>query len=83
MNPFNLTGKKILITGASSGIGRAAAVLCSQMGAELIITGRNKCELDKTFANLEGNNHEKICADLLGGGGHLDRTGFTARRSCK
>ena len=41
-NPFSLIGKTILVTGASSGIGRATAVECSKMGAKLIITGRNE-----------------------------------------
>ncbi|MBQ7578685.1 MAG: SDR family oxidoreductase [Synergistaceae bacterium] len=63
-NIFSLDNKKILITGASSGIGRATAIMCSQMGAELIITGRNQERLAETFNALEGSNHEKICADI-------------------
>jgi len=64
MNPFSLTGKTILVTGASSGIGRAIAVNCSQMGASLIITGRNETRLSETFLMLEGEDHQQICADL-------------------
>jgi len=64
MNPFSLTGKTILVTGASSGIGRAIAVNCSQMGANLIITGRNETRLSETFLMLEGEDHQQICADL-------------------
>jgi len=63
-NPFSLAGKTILVTGASSGIGRAVAVSCSQMGATLVITGRNKIRLAETFSMLEGSNHLQICADL-------------------
>jgi NAD(P)-dependent dehydrogenase (short-subunit alcohol dehydrogenase family) len=37
-NPFFLDGKTILVTGASSGIGRAAAIECSKMGAKVILT---------------------------------------------
>ena len=37
-NPFSLEGKKILVTGASSGIGRATAIECSKMGAKVILT---------------------------------------------
>ncbi|KAA6303742.1 MAG: hypothetical protein EZS26_000293 [Candidatus Ordinivivax streblomastigis] len=40
-NPFSLEGKVILITGASSGIGKATAIECSKMGAKIIITGRS------------------------------------------
>ena len=69
-DPFTLEGRTILITGASSGIGRATALLCSQMGARVIITGRNESELQKTFDALTGNNHIQISVDLrLRGGG--------------
>lgn len=64
MNPFSLTGKTILVTGASSGIGRAVAVSCSQMGAVLIITGRNANRLSETAGMLSGTNHRQFCADL-------------------
>jgi NAD(P)-dependent dehydrogenase (short-subunit alcohol dehydrogenase family) len=64
MNPFSLAGKTILVTGASSGIGRAIAVVCSQMGATLVITGRNEVRLSETLAMLEGDGHTPICADL-------------------
>lgn len=63
-NPFSLEGKKILITGASSGIGRATALVCSRMGATLIVTGRNECRLNDTLNQLEGSNHKSIVADL-------------------
>ena len=53
-NPFSLEGKVILITGASSGIGRATAIECAKMGASLIITGRDEERLKETFAKLEG-----------------------------
>lgn len=64
INPFSLVDKTILVTGASSGIGKATAVVCSQMGARLIITARNEARLTETFMLLEGDNHLKICADL-------------------
>ena len=63
-NPFSLTEKIILITGASSGIGRAAAIECSKMGATLIITGRNKDRLEETLCLLEGEGHRAIVSDL-------------------
>ena len=64
LSPFSLVGKTILVTGASSGIGRATAVICSQMGATLIITGRNEACLSETFVLLEGDHHQQIRADL-------------------
>ncbi|MDR2942399.1 MAG: SDR family oxidoreductase [Treponema sp.] len=63
-NPFSLTGKIILVTGASSGIGRAIAVECSKMGASVIIIGRNEERLNRTFELLEGCDHKKIICDL-------------------
>ena len=64
LNPFSLVGKTILVTGASSGIGRATAVACSQMGAKLVITARNETRLNETFSMLMGEDHLQICADL-------------------
>lgn len=63
-NPFSLEGKTILITGASSGIGRSAAIECSRFGARVILTGRNTERLNDTYANLDGLNHIQIKADL-------------------
>jgi NAD(P)-dependent dehydrogenase (short-subunit alcohol dehydrogenase family) len=63
-NPFSLCGKTILITGASSGIGRATALECAKLGADLVITGRNQLKLEDTFSQLEGTNHSMISTDL-------------------
>ncbi|MFM7014757.1 MAG: SDR family NAD(P)-dependent oxidoreductase [Bacteroidota bacterium] len=62
--PFNLENKNILITGASSGIGKATAILCSQMGAKLIITGRDEIKLNRVFIELYGSGHKKIVSDF-------------------
>ncbi len=64
-NPFSLKGKTILITGASSGIGRAIAIACSKMGAVIILTARNESRLQETQSLLEGSGHSYICADLI------------------
>ena len=67
-NPFSLAGKTILVTGASSGIGKAVAIECSKMGANVIITARNKERLNATFCDLdrsEGQKHNLVFADLL------------------
>lgn len=63
-NPFSLINKTILVTGASSGIGRATAIECSKMGAKVIITARNEEKLKETLSLLEGDGHQMIIADL-------------------
>ena len=63
-NPYSLVGKTILVTGSSSGIGKATAILCSKLGASVIITGRNEDRLKETFSQLEGDNNKYIVADL-------------------
>ena len=63
-NPFSLEGKTILVTGASSGIGRATAIECSKLGAKVVITGRNAERLQDTLDQLEGDGHMQIIADL-------------------
>ena len=63
-NPFSLSGKTILVTGASSGIGRATAIECSKMGATVIMTARNEERLQNTLAELSGNGHQYILADM-------------------
>ena len=63
-SPFSLEGKTILVTGASSGIGRAAAIECSKMGAKVIITARNEERLSQTLSELEGGGHQMFLCDL-------------------
>jgi len=63
-NPFSLENKTILVTGASSGIGKAIAIECSKMGAQVVITGRNEQRLQETYGQLEGAQPAYIVADL-------------------
>lgn len=63
-NPFSLSGKTILVTGASSGIGKSTAIECSRLGARVIITGRNEKRLLETFEHLEEGDHLYVQADL-------------------
>lgn len=66
-NPFTLKGKTILVTGASSGIGRETAIVCSKMGARVVVTARNAERIAKTLDCLEGEGHIGIVADLTVG----------------
>lgn len=63
-NPFSLEGKAILVTGASSGIGRGIAIECSKMGAKLVVNGRNEQRLNETLSQLKGEGHIAIRANL-------------------
>lgn len=64
-NPFSLKDKVILVTGASSGIGRAIAVECSKMGATVILTARNEERLKETLSLMNNPEiHQVIKADL-------------------
>ncbi len=62
--PFSLEEKVILVTGASSGIGRGIAIACSNMGAKVITVGRNREHLKDTLAMMSGDNHLLIVCDL-------------------
>ena len=63
-NPFTLEGKTILVTGASSGIGRGIAIACSKMGANVLVNGRNESRLKETLQLLEGESNKIVVADL-------------------
>lgn len=63
-HPFQLRGKRVLVTGASSGIGRAVAVECARAGATVVASGRHEERLGQTLALLEGEGHGAIEADL-------------------
>lgn len=63
-NPFSLIGKQILVTGASSGIGKGIALACAKMGATVIVTGRNVERLNETLSLMPEGDHKAISADL-------------------
>lgn len=66
-NPFTLEGKTILVTGASSGIGKAIAIECSKLGASVFITARNEERLSAVLSSLDtscGQTHQMIVADI-------------------
>lgn len=68
-NPYTLAGKTVLITGASSGIGKATAIECAKLKATCVLCGRNEQRLNETLNALEGSGHIAIAADLITGEG--------------
>ena len=63
-NSFSLINRNIVVTGASSGIGKQCAISCSQMGANVILLDRNEQKLKETFDILEEGNHSFYSLDL-------------------
>jgi NAD(P)-dependent dehydrogenase (short-subunit alcohol dehydrogenase family) len=63
-DPFTLEGRRILVTGASSGIGAATARLCANLGAQVLACGRDIARLDAVVASLAGSGHQPIAGDL-------------------
>jgi NAD(P)-dependent dehydrogenase (short-subunit alcohol dehydrogenase family) len=63
-NPMSLEGRTILVTGATSGIGRATAVYVSKLGARVVASGRNEARLNETLDMLEGEGHVGRLFDL-------------------
>jgi NAD(P)-dependent dehydrogenase (short-subunit alcohol dehydrogenase family) len=71
-NPLQLENKRILVTGASSGIGRATAIMLSKLGARILLTGRREAELKETESLLSGSGHQIEPFDLLNTAGIAD-----------
>lgn len=60
-----LEGRKLLVTGAGSGIGKAAAVLLAKCGAQVALLGRTREELTETFDDIGGEaKHLILTADV-------------------
>ena len=57
VNPLDISGSHIMVTGASAGIGKATSQLLSQLGASIILVGRDPCTLEETIKTLEGSDH--------------------------
>lgn len=64
INPMDLSGKKVLVTGGSSGIGRATCIQLSRLGAQVIMIARNEQRLNQTLEQMEGDNHLLFKYDL-------------------
>jgi len=66
MTPFDLIGKNIIVTGASSGLGRQVAISCSRMGARVILMGRNQDRLQETLLEMQDPEiHIPVSIDLV------------------
>ncbi|MBO4827664.1 MAG: SDR family oxidoreductase [Prevotella sp.] len=63
-NPFSIEGKTILVTGASSGIGKGICIDCSKMGAKVHLMARNEERLNETLMLMEGEGHVIHKSDL-------------------
>ena len=61
---IDLTGKKIIVAGASSGIGAETSRLLSKLGASVILVARREQQLQETLATMEGDSHRYYCKDL-------------------
>ena len=64
MEYLNFNGKKYLIFGASSGIGKQVALQLSQLGARLVLVGRNEEKLQETLEMLDGDGHNILICDV-------------------
>ncbi len=61
---LHLQNKKILVTGASSGIGRQTAIDLAEQGARVVLVGRNETELQNTLSQMAGDGHQVCPFDL-------------------
>ncbi|OYD81319.1 SDR family NAD(P)-dependent oxidoreductase [Azospirillum brasilense] len=65
MTPLgDLSGRHVLVTGASSGIGRATAATAASLGARVTLSGRDEGRLSETLARLDGDGHRIAAFDL-------------------
>jgi NAD(P)-dependent dehydrogenase (short-subunit alcohol dehydrogenase family) len=63
-NLLSLSGRTILVTGASSGIGRQTAIQLSELGARIVLVGRSPERLQETAGRLRGEGHPVQPRDL-------------------
>lgn len=64
MNLFSLENRTVLVTGASSGLGRAIAIVCAEAGAKVILTARNEDRLLETLSMMKTGDHKVISYDI-------------------
>lgn len=71
-NPFDFSGKRYIVAGATSGIGRATAVKLSEQGAEVCLLARNESKMRDTFQELKGAGHKCYTKDFNEPGGYQE-----------
>lgn len=65
INPMDLSGRTILITGASSGLGKGIAELVARLGARVILVARDAARLESARDCLAGSGHVVEAFDLV------------------
>ncbi len=63
-NLFSLQGKHILVTGASSGMGRVFSRMISSQGGRVTLLARNEERLNETLESMDGSGHSVLVCDL-------------------
>lgn len=64
INPMDLTGKHVVVTGASSGLGKETCILLSQLGAKVSLIARNEIKLNETLSNMTKDSHKIFMFDV-------------------
>ena len=64
VDKFDFSGKTVLVTGASSGIGRQTAISLSELGAKIVAVARREEQLEETISRLSGDGHRFYVYDL-------------------
>jgi NAD(P)-dependent dehydrogenase (short-subunit alcohol dehydrogenase family) len=63
-NPFDFSGKRLVVTGASSGLGMAAASLLASLGARIVLIARDQRKMNEVASSFEGDGHQIVSFDL-------------------
>ena len=71
-NPYDFSGKRFIVTGATSGIGQATAIKLSEQGAEVCLLARNREKMQDTLSLLSGNGHRSYIKDFSESGGYKE-----------
>lgn len=64
VNPMDLSGKRILVTGATGGMGRVTSIQLSKLGAKVVLCDMNEDALKEVYDQLEGEGHASYCFNL-------------------